>query len=237
MQKTVAALLCLLFLAGSGQAAPLKGEATDLTITGQGEIKVPPDIAHISIGVERTEKTAVEAQQTVASKMSAILSSLEKLGLNRDEIKTSQASLYPQYKYDRGERDLIGYTARNEIDVTVTELTELGKTIDTAISAGATNINHVTFGLKSDAPVKKAALQQAFTEAKGKAEIIAAAAGLTIIGIKSIRETGAQVVPQVNRSIAFAADGRGGGRSETPISLGKVEVRGSLTVVYEAKEK
>lgn len=236
MLKSLTALLLVLTLVSASSAALLGTDKPEIIIAGKGIIKAAADVAYIMIGVERTEATATQAQKVVAKKMNNVLSSLRKMGIAKDKIETSRINLSPKYKYDRGQRTLVGYTANNEIKVTIDKLENLGKIIDTSISAGATNVNRVRFTIKDEAPLKRAALQLAVKDAKAKAEIIATTAGLVLSKIKSIQEAAARVITPVNRTMAFKAEGVGAGGA-TPISPGKVEVRGNLTVVYECNIK
>lgn len=234
MLKNLVILAAVLALALPCPAALLKDDGTQITVSGRGQVKAPADVAHVTVGVERTEKTAAEAQGIVARKMTAIQASLKKLGIKENKIETTQVSLYPTYQYDKGKRTLIGYTARNQIRVTVDKLADTGKVIDTAVSAGATNIQSIAFSLKDETPARNAALKKAFEEAKGKAESIAAAAGLSIKRILRIQEAGARVILPPSPLRAMQAEAAA---PETPVSPGDVEVHGSLTVVYECRAK
>ena len=72
------------------------------------------------------------------------------------------------------------------------------------------------------------------TAAKGP--VIAAASGLKLSKIRSIQEAGARVIPPVSRMRTLAAEGVGAA-AETPVSPGKIEIRGNLTIVYECSSK
>ncbi len=229
-------LFTVMALALPSPAALLKDDETRITISGRGVVKAEPDVAHITVGVERTEKTATEAQQVTARKMTNIQSSLKKMGIKDDKIETTSVTLSPSYQYDKGKRTLVGYTARNQIKVTIDKLDDVGKIIDASIAAGATNVYNIDFSIKDEGPPKKTALKKAFEDAKGKAEAIAAAAGLTLKKIKSIQEAGARIIPPASGLRALAAEGVGAA-AETPISPGDVEVHGSLTAVYECGQK
>ncbi len=229
-------LLCLIFISCLilAQVSPAKDDSTKIIVSGKGIVKAAADVAYIMIAVERTEKSADQAQKIVAEKMKNIMAGLAKHGISNDKIETTQISLFPQYQYDKGKRSLIGYNARNQIKVTTDDLENIGKVIDTVVSAGATNIQNITFSVKKEAPYKKEALQKAFNDAKEKAEIIASASGLTIKKISTIQEAEARLISPIGRLQAYGAGEAGAGAS-SPITPGKVEVRGNLTVVYECQ--
>ncbi len=212
-------------------ALATQSDATRIIVSGKGIVKTKADLSYVTVAIEQTEKTASQAQNRAAQIMKNVLAALKKSGIPKDKIQTTSFRLNPKYKYEKGQRNLIGYTATNQVRVTLNDLSKVGKIIDTAIAAGANNVSNVIFTVKDDAPHKRAALKKAFNNAKEKAKTIASAAGLTLKKIMRISESGAQVISPYLGVRAMKAES--GMKSETPIVPGKVEVRGSLTVVYE----
>jgi uncharacterized protein len=236
MFKKTASFLLIGLLAMPVQAALLGNETSQIIVTGQGTVKAQADTAQVLIGVEKLEMTAAAAQQTASQKINNILSALEKMGIPKNKLETTQINLYPQYNYDKGKRTLIGYNANNQLKASIDNLPDLGKVIDNAVAAGATNIDGITFALRDEAPLKQAALQQAFRDAENKAQGLAAAANLTIKKVKQIQEANAQVISPLNNLKAMALDSTGAG-SETTVSPGKVVVKGEVSVLYECGPK
>lgn len=234
MLRNIICLLIIFPLVLPANAALSKGDETQIIVSGKGAVKAEADMAYVMMGVERTEKTATQAQKVAATEMNNLLASLKKMGIPKDKLETTGFRLYPKYEYEKGKRNLVGYTASNQIRVTLDNLDNLGKVIDTAIAAGATNVNNISFSTKDEAPLKKSALQKAAKDAKEKAEIIATASGLVISRIVRIQEAEARVIPPISGIQALKAEA---GAAETPIIPGKVEVRGNLTVVYECSKK
>ena len=236
MLKTSVCLLAILALSLPSQAALLKDDETNIAVSGKGIIKAEADVAYVTLGVERMEETATKAQKVAAQKMNNVLASLKKMGIPKDKIETTRVSLQPSYQYDKGKRTLVGYTASNQIKVTVDKLDDIGKIIDSSIAAGANNVNNIRFSVKEESTFKKAALKKAFGDAKAKAEVIAAASGLVLSKIMSIQEAGARIIPPVSSMRTLAAEGVGAA-AETPVSPGKIEIHGNLTVIYECSAK
>ena len=236
MLKTFIFLFGVLALALPYPAAPLEDEETTIAVAGKGVVKINPDVVYLWTGVEKTEKNAQEAQKVVIQKINDILASLSKMRIPKDKIETTRVTLQPEFKYDKGKRTLVGYTARNQIKVTIDKLDDVGKIIDISIASGATNISNIMFSVKDETPYKKSALKKAFDDAKAKAEIIANASDLILTRIKRIQEAEAQLISPVRGIRAFQAEARVGG-AETPVLPGKLEVHGNLTVIFECKRK
>jgi uncharacterized protein YggE len=235
MLKTIASLFLVLALTFNAQAAPAEDGKTTITVSGSGSTNSAPDAAYVNITVENTRPTAGEAQQTTARSMTAIMASLKNNGITKDGIETSSIALHPKYEYVQRKRVMTGYTSQNQVRVTLYKLDSLGKVIDAAINAGATQVDSVRFSLKDESAHKKDALQKAFRDAEGKAQAIAAASGRKLGNILRIQESSARVSPIMGMR-AMAAESTDAA-AETPISPGKVEVQADLSVVYELSPK
>jgi uncharacterized protein YggE len=236
MLKTFICLFGVLALALPYLADPLEDEETTIVVAGKGVVKVKADVVYLWIGVEKTEKSATEAQSFVINKTNDILASLSKMRIPKDKIETTRVTLQPEFKYDKGKRTLVGYRVLNQIKVTIDKVNDVGKIIDVSIASGATNISRIMFSIKDESPYQKSALKKAFDDAKAKAEIIAKASDLILTRIKRIQEVEAQVISPVRGIRAFQAETRVGG-AETPVLPGKLEVHGNLTVIFECKRK
>jgi uncharacterized protein YggE len=115
------------------------------------------------------------------------------------------------------------------VSVEVTNLSQIGPVIDAGLRAGANQVDGVQFRLKDDLPVREQALKKAIAEARRKAETMAEAMNVRLLGVQEISESGASVIPR----------GEGGGFATmarevapTPVSPGQIEVNVSVTVKY-----
>ncbi len=157
-----------------------------LTVSGSGTATSKPEVVIISIGVVTRGETASEAQSLNAEKMSKVINALKEIGVKEDQIETISYSLRPVYEYNkvRGRSVLVGYECTNNIKVTLEELDKAGEVVDAAVSAGANKVLYITFSLKPETREKLMleALAKAVGNAKAKAEAIAKAAGITLVG-------------------------------------------------------
>ncbi|MGA8020866.1 MAG: SIMPL domain-containing protein, partial [Desulfobacterales bacterium] len=86
----------------------------------------------------------------------------------------------------------------------------------------------LSFDLKDDGESRAQALRLATEEADAKADAIARAMGVEIVGIKQISEAGINLVrPQMDSGPVFSARA-----AATPVQAGQVRVEASLTVSY-----
>jgi hypothetical protein len=194
---------------------------------GEAVISVKPDLARLNVGVVTQANTAREANVQNAAQVEAVLAQLRQvLGPNAD-IKTTSYSLAPNYRYVQGSPPtLIGYTASNNVEVNISDLSVVGTVIDAASQAGANNVSGLQFTLKDPEPVRLQVLGMAAKQGKAHAEAIAAGLGGRIGAVVTASE-GAGITPVVIRGETPTAAGA------TPIETGLVQVRATVTIEAE----
>jgi uncharacterized protein len=214
-------LLPLLALVSEAQTVSLR---RTVSASGTATLSVPPDQAMIDVGVTTNAVTAQDAASQNASQVNAVLAALKAVAAAGVDIKTIQYSITPRYQMSSGTQTLIGYAASNTVEVTTTNLTLIGKLIDTAAQAGATNVQSLRFGLKDDDPVRQQALTAAAKQAVAHAAAIAAGLGVQT-GQILIGNEGSQTIQPILTGITAGAS--------TPIQSGLVQVQASVTVQVE----
>ena len=230
MKKTLLICSVLLLISATAFATSNLEEKT-IIVSGSGIVKADPDVAYVNLGVLAEKKSAKEAQASVSKTMNSVLAALKKISIAKDKIKTTRINLSPRYEYNHGKRRFVGFRASNEIKITLDDMAKIGRCIDTAVAAGANDINYISFAIKDQEPFKNTALKTAFANAKTKAETLASAAGVKLGSLITIQESSADVIIPRPRALAkeMSVQGRS---SATPVSPGDIEIRGSLTAVF-----
>lgn len=204
--------------------------------SGQATVDATPDQAEVSIGVSNQQKTAQAAAADNANRTTAVVNAVKALVGHGDEVKTQQYSVNPAYSYPKpgGSPVIDGYNANNTVHVTLHDLASVGKVIDAAMQAGATNVNGVSFTLKNDEAVRQQALAMAAQKARANAEAIAKALGLRIVGVLEAQSGEASAVQPLYKPMmaarAMAAV------APTPIESGSVSVEATVTVTLEVAQ-
>ncbi len=190
-------------VAAPAQAADDQPRPRVLTVSGTGEIAARPDIANVDTGVLTEGKTAAEALAANTKAMNAIFAGLEAMKIAKDDIRTSDFSVYPVYNQPPVRPDgtttdaptIRGYQVRNQVSVTVRKLDTLGATLDKLVTLGSNQIGGIGFSIDKPEPLVDQARAEAVKDALRKAKIYAGAAGVTLGKIVSISESGG-VAPQ-----------------------------------------
>ncbi len=200
--------------------------------SGQATVDATPDQAEVSVGVSNQQKTAQAAAADNANRTTAVVNAVKSLVGHGDEVKTQQYSVNPAYSYPKpgGSPVIDGYNAKNTVHVTVHDLASVGKVIDAAMQAGATNVNGVNFTLKNDEAVRQQALALAAQKARANAEAIAKALGLRVVGVLEAQSGEASTVRPLYAPMMAQ---RAMAAAPTPIESGSVSVEASVTVTLE----
>lgn len=202
-----------------------------IRVSGTGEVAVVPDIAYINIGVHSEAEdvsSALEANNTQAAELTE---ALKAEGIEEKDIQTANFNVYPQTRYDNmGQPVGTSYVVDNTVYVTVRDLANLGKMLDTAISAGANNIYGISFDIADKETVLAQARELAIKDAEAKAQSVAEVAGVTLGQILSIDVS----TPTFNQPYFGYGMGGGTSRVETsvPVSAGQIVVSYTATLNY-----
>lgn len=199
-----------------------------ITVRGTGRAQRTPDLATLSVSVDTQARTAGEAQSAASTRMRAVLTALREAGIADADIATQQIALNPAYDYSGSTPRMTGYAASQGLAIRVRRLDDLGRVIDTAVTAGATTVADVSLALTEPDAAMDEARDNAVADARRKAERLAAATGATLGAVIAITEGGRQDEPRpmlrAKMEMAAAAD--------TPIAAGTTELTADVEVTW-----
>ncbi len=227
---------------GSSSIMKIANAQTDpmnntLFVSGSASNQTKPDKVTVSLGVETTNSTAQVALASNSDLMNKVLNALKAAGVQENETSTSTFSITPNYNYsaDTNEGRLIGFTVSNSIQIQSGNIENVSKWIDTAVTSGANNVNSIYFSLSEGKmnEIKNSLLKDAIDNAKAKADIAASAAGLKVIGVKSISvEDSINPPPIPGPYLKSFATAEAAPAPPTPILTGEQEVSANVSIIY-----
>lgn len=225
----VVPMVAALAMAGAAQAQ--MAEPTLLTVTAEGSVARAPDLVEMAGGVMTSAPTAAAAMADNARKMTAVMAAVRKAGVAERDIQTRGLSLQPQYRYeDNRQPVLTGYQATNTLALRLRDVGNVGRLLDTLVTAGANQIEGPNFRLdKPEAALDEARLAAVKT-ARARAELYAKAAGLSVKRIVAISE-GAEMAPPVPMPMVKMA--MADARESTPVAPGEVGLTVNVTMRFE----
>lgn len=233
-KPSILAVATGLVLAGTvGAQAMPKGHygcmASTLNVVGQGEARVAPDLAVITLGVTTQADSAAEAMQQNAQQQRAVIDALKEAGITPENIQTSGLNLNPVRDYsDNREPRVIGYEASNMVSIRVIEIDGLGEVLDTIVAAGANQINGIDFRREDAAQTEDDARRAAVQDARHKAEILADAAGVKLGHVISIADSVTGGGPSPMRMMAADMAKEGG----TPVEPGQLSMSAQVQMKF-----
>lgn len=213
----------------STSATTGSSEAATISVSATGEVTTDPDLAVVSLAVERTEETADAAREAVASDVGTMRTALREAGVAQDQVRTVSFSIFPEYDYSVRRPELVGYRAVHAFEVEVAP-GEAGNVIDVAVAGGATRVTGVTFTVTDETAreLRTEALGLAMGDAKADAETLAEAAGVSVASVHTISTADVGVSPV--RQALEAGDAEA--RAPTVLEPGPVSVTAHVQVTY-----
>lgn len=203
-------------------------DSREITVTGNGEVDAQPDYVQIQIEVRTEGKDVSLAQQENALIMNRVIGSLVALNIPREAIQTTAYTISPNYDYIEGRQVFRGYEVQNAITVKITDISQAGTVIDTAIQNGANHVSSIQFKIEDlDAYYQTAlnlALINAIAKAKSMAETMHVA--LQPIPVEIIEEIH-NVTPVPYKSIHLSNQ-----EFVTPIEQGRIPITASVRVKF-----
>lgn len=238
MKSAFAAVLpAALLLAASPALAQPGAEfaATTLSLSAIGDVKTSPDRANLNLGVSVEAPTAAEAMRQNATQMTAVIAALKARGVQDRSLRTQGLNLQAQYVYNQNQPPrLTGYHATNMVSVTLDEMDKVGALLDAAVTAGANQVNGVSFSLRNADAAEDQARAEAIKALKAKAELYAQANGLRVARLVRMSEgAGAPAVQPFGVQEVVVTGARIGAAQLPPVSAGEMDVRVQVNAVYE----
>jgi uncharacterized protein len=209
--------------------------AQTITVVGQGSVRVQPDIARVSVGVETTADAIAEGVTDNEAQMSAILAALEAAGIDAKDIQTTNFSIsldrypepLPRVEGAETEESQPVYRISNMVHVTIRDLDMVGDVLDAVIEAGANNIWGVSFTVEDPAAVQADARIDAIADARQRAGALAELSEVRLGPVMSVSEVisggSSPVLAMAERAVAY---------DSATISPGELEITYQVQVTY-----
>jgi len=195
---------------------------SSVSTNGRAEATVTPDRATVTVAVETRGATAAAASQSNAAIQQRVLTALRALGLPNERLGTSGFSVTPEMAYAEGQSPRVtGYVARNAVRAQILDVATVGKVIDAALGAGATNIENVDFTASKLDDARRSAMAEAVRGACLDAQAMASATGGAIGHPLELSVSYDMPGP---RPMMAMARGKADMAESTPINAGNINV-------------
>lgn len=211
-----------------------------ISVSSSASVRVEADTASFSISAESIKGTSEEARSESSRMINTALDILEKeFGVDRKDLVTGHMVSNPYYEWENGKRILVGQMASQSVQITLSDLDNVGKIYDRLSLLDSLSVSSISFSRKDTSAEKREARVKAVENARAKAEAYAEGLGLEIAGVVAVTDgtsaayTGYRNDVVMEAAMPMMATAKGMDSSE--YYLGDLSVSDSVSVVFSLK--
>lgn len=200
-----------------------------IAISGEGKVKVTPDIAIITLGVQNSGKEAKEVKIQNDVVIDKVLKYIKKFNIPTADYQTAQMNLYKNYDY---EKKKYSYEANQTVTVTLKDVSKYDLFMMDVMETGINKIDGVEF--------KSSKIEQFETEARKKALLNAKKKAEDYLSVLPGQKLGKAILISDNSSTYYPRPvlyAKGAVMSETAdvretLAVGEIEVISNVNVSF-----
>jgi uncharacterized protein len=221
-----------------------KDVPSSISVNGDGDVKVAPNLGQFSFSVTAKGKTAQAAQASSSALMNDILAFLKNQGIEDKDVKTSDYTLSPKFTYEASTSLCTGWNCpppkeipdgfevSQIVTVKVHDVSKAGVLLAGVGEKGATGIGSLVFVLEDDKAAKTDARDKAVADAKEKAQKIAEQFGMKLGRMTGYYENQTYDEPAAG-GMGYGMDLAKSEAAPVPTPTGEQKVTASVSVTYE----
>lgn len=228
MKKSLLFLITLFVTTMSQAQVQDQKQVPQVTVSGEGKIKVTPDQASITIAIETKGAKSADIKKDNDIAVEKVLQFVKKIKLPKEDVLTQRVSLSPNYDYDKKKSSFV---ANQTIVILLRDLSKYDELMEGLVDSGANRIDNVEFKSSKLEQIQSDARKAAIKDAKKRAEDYVSVLGQKIGKALLITDSSQAYYPQpmFKASMAMAADG--GAQRET-LAVGDIEITANVTVSF-----
>ena len=171
-----------------------------IRVTGSAQLNLQPDTCRVRLTLTGLSPTYGEAADLAATSLAGLNERLTALGFRAEQLKTSQLRINSEYEYHdqdgQPQRRLLGFRHTMELFIDLARSdTRLGEVIGALAEMRGEPELALEYRLAGDRAVREELLTLAVADAGKKAALLAAASGLSLGRILSIKHERAPYIP------------------------------------------
>ena len=218
-----------LLLAITVQAQEQKPQVPQISVTGEGKVKIVPDQAVITVGFQNSGKDAKEVKTLNDEVVDRVIKFLKKSGVPASDYKTNNVSLQKSYDFEKKKSN---FQANQTLSITLKDLSKYDDIMMGLSDAGVNSIQGVEFKSSKMEDYEKEARKNAMLNAKQKAADYVSVLGQKVGKALLITDNSQVYIPQPmykGGMMAMAADVAG---SRETLAVGEIEINTNVSVTF-----
>lgn len=228
IESKKAVLILALFVAGISNAQEQKAQIPQISVTGEGKVKVMPDQAVVTVGFQNSGKDAKEVKTLNDEVVDKVIKFLKKSGIPATDYKTNNVSLNKSYDY---EKKKYNFQANQTLSITLKDLSKYDDIMMGLNDAGVNLIQGVEFKSSKMEEYEKEARKKAILDAKQKANDYVSILGQKVGKALLITDNSNVYVPQPMYKGAMMAMAADGAERQT-LAIGELEINTNVSVTF-----
>lgn len=229
-------LLCLILaLCLILPMSAMADDERELLVSGTAVISVNPDRATINIGFYAEDPDLLKAQADTTAATERIIQGVTALGVESQDIVTSNFSIGPVYNYNSDRPTIAGYRVENMFTITVKDISKVAQVMNAALEAGANQSYGISFSTSKNGEVYREALKEAIKVAQLKAEAMADATGMKLTRLIEVKEVQQNYYAPMAYNVRLESAKDTAGMGDTIMS-GALEITANVELSYRLGE-
>ncbi len=215
-----------------------------ISVTAEGEVMAVPDVAVITLNIEKEGKTAKEAQSLTNEMLDKVLAYVKTQTIEEKDVKAEYGGVNPKYKNNQiycitypcpqGETVIVGYTATQSITIKVRNADNANVVRTGLAGLGITNISGPTFSIDDEEALKEEARGKAIEKARAKAKVLAKELHVRLGDVVSFSENSGGY-PMIYANAMMKSDAMSAPEMAPALPKGENKITTSVTITYEIK--
>ncbi|QYJ67588.1 SIMPL domain-containing protein [Flavobacterium litorale] len=229
MKKLVLAILVLTSTMVGAQTI-IQNAPRQISVSGEGEIKVTPDEAIITIGVTNMGADAKEVKNENDVIVDRVMKYLKRAKLPEEDYQTKNVYLNRSYQYDKKKYT---YTASQTITIYLKDLSKYDDLIIGLTDAGINNIQGIQFKTSKQEQYESKARVKAIQDAQKKAKDYADALGMYIGYPLLVNDNTSNNYYPSPMYAKIEMESMSDAGSRETLAIGEITIKCNVAVTYE----
>jgi len=204
-------------------------QVPQISVNGEGRIKVVPDRVEINLGVKNFGKDAAEVKKLNDETVDKVLKYIKKFGIPASDFKTTQVSLNKTYDYDKKKQT---YQASQTIAIVLKDLTKYDQLMMGLMDNGVNSIDNVEFKSSKMEQHKSEARKLAILDAKKKAEDYVSVLNQKVGKAILITDNSSHYQPPMYKNVRFDAMEASMESNQQTLAIGEIDILTNVSVSF-----
>lgn len=201
-----------------------------INVSGEGKVKITPDEAMITIGVENTGADAAEVKKKNDATVDAVIKYLKNAKIAQQDYQTNRVYLNRNYDYNKKK---YSYVASQTIVINLKDLSKYDALMMGLVDTGINKIQGVEFKSSKIAQYESEARIKAVQAARLKANDYAGALGQKVGKAIVVNDNSQTIYPMAMRQYDMdMAMAESAPAMKETLAIGEIEVQANVTISY-----